>query len=133
MGVSDRAKHVGIPGSRSAGFAGDARPGMTMVAEHIGMPAHADGFAVRTALGHTSWWGMTSGTRCAHHTRAHRSTVVAVLLLELSLDKMRARDCRFKPIGEILRFVGHPSVAELHDAHRVRWYTVIGQDEFGDP
>jgi hypothetical protein len=29
MKVSDHAKHVGIPGSRYAGFAGDARPGMT--------------------------------------------------------------------------------------------------------
>jgi len=26
------AEHSGIPGSRSAGFAGDARPGMTGVA-----------------------------------------------------------------------------------------------------
>jgi hypothetical protein len=29
VGDYDRAKHSGIPGSRSAGFAGDARPGMT--------------------------------------------------------------------------------------------------------
>jgi hypothetical protein len=46
---------------------------------------------------------------------------------------MRTRGCRVKPIGEILRFVGHLSFAEFHDAHRVRWYAVIGEHEFGDP
>src|SRR5690348_11169921 len=38
-----------------------------------------------------------------------------------------------KLIGEILRFAGHQSVAEFHDAHRVRRYAVIGQHEFSDP
>src|SRR5882757_10604183 len=46
---------------------------------------------------------------------------------------MRTRGCRIKPIGEILRFVGHQSFAEFHDAHRVRWYAVIGEYEFSDP
>src|SRR6195256_3954175 len=46
---------------------------------------------------------------------------------------MRARGCRVKPIGEILRFVGHQSFAEFHDAHRVRWCAVIGKHEFSDP
>src|ERR1700680_4749703 len=46
---------------------------------------------------------------------------------------MRARGRRVKPIGEILRFVGHQSFAEFHDAHRVRWYAVIGKYEFSDP
>src|SRR5882672_930801 len=46
---------------------------------------------------------------------------------------MRTRGSRFKPIGEILRFVGHQSFPEFHDAHRVRWYAVIGNDEFSDP
>src|SRR3954466_11533695 len=46
---------------------------------------------------------------------------------------MRTRGCRVKPIGEILRFVGHQSFAEFHDAHRVRWNAVIGQYEFSDP
>src|SRR5260221_11055016 len=46
---------------------------------------------------------------------------------------MRSRGCRVKPIGEILRFVGHQSFAEFHDAHRVRWYAVIGKYEFSDP
>src|SRR3979490_2173318 len=46
---------------------------------------------------------------------------------------MRARGRRVKPIGEILRFVGHQSFAEFHDAHRVRWYAVIGEYEFSDP
>src|SRR5712675_1478662 len=46
---------------------------------------------------------------------------------------MRTRGCRVKPIGEILRFVGHQSVAEFHDAHRVGWYAVIGEHEFSDP
>src|SRR5467141_3299660 len=46
---------------------------------------------------------------------------------------MRTRRCRVKPIGEILRFVGHQSFAEFHDAHRVRWYAVIGKYEFSDP
>src|SRR5437588_6427216 len=50
-----------------------------------------------------------------------------------SLNKMRTRGCRVKPIGEILRFVGHQSFAEFHDAHRVRWYAVIGKHEFSDP
>ena len=43
-----------------------------------------------------------------------------------SLDKMRPRGCRVKPIGEILRFVGDQPFAEFHDAHRVRRYAVIG-------
>src|SRR4029077_15124496 len=46
---------------------------------------------------------------------------------------MRTRGSRVKPIGEILRFVGHQSFAEFHDAHRVRWYAVIGKYEFSDP
>src|SRR3979409_37024 len=46
---------------------------------------------------------------------------------------MRTRGCRIKPIGEILRFVGHQSFAEFHDAHRVRWDAVIGKYEFSDP
>src|ERR1700681_1010841 len=46
---------------------------------------------------------------------------------------MRTRGCRVKPISEILRFVGHQSFAEFHDAHRVRWYAVIGKHEFSDP
>src|SRR5258708_15866791 len=46
---------------------------------------------------------------------------------------MRTRGCRVKPIGEILRFVGHQSFAEFHDAHCVRWYAVIGKYEFSDP
>src|SRR5262249_20665132 len=40
---------------------------------------------------------------------------------------------RVKVIGEILRFVGHQSFAEFHDAHSVRWSTVIGKYEFRDP
>ena len=32
-----------------------------------------------------------------------------------------------------MRFVGHPSFAEFHDAHRVRRYAVIGKHEFSDP
>src|SRR6202166_1997886 len=46
---------------------------------------------------------------------------------------MRPRGCGVKPIGEILRFVGHQSFAEFHDAHRVRWYAIIGKYEFSDP
>src|SRR6202163_4222030 len=46
---------------------------------------------------------------------------------------MRTRGCGVKPISEILRFVGHQSFAEFHDAHRVRWYAVIGKYEFSDP
>jgi hypothetical protein len=49
------------------------------------------------------------------------------------LDKMGAGRCRLKPIGEILRFVGHQSFTQFHDAHRVRWYAVIGKYEFSDP
>src|ERR1700733_10322734 len=50
-----------------------------------------------------------------------------------SLNKMRARWGRVKPIGERLRFVGHQSFAEFHDAHRVRRYAVIAEHEFGNP
>src|SRR5260370_3127486 len=46
---------------------------------------------------------------------------------------MRTRGCRVKSIGEILRFVGHQSFAEFHDADCVRWYAVIGKYEFSDP
>src|SRR3979411_71959 len=46
---------------------------------------------------------------------------------------MRTRGCGVKPVGEILRFVDHQSFAEFHDAHRVRWYAVIGKHEFSDP
>src|SRR5215472_15158597 len=46
---------------------------------------------------------------------------------------MRTRGARIEPIGEILRFVGHQSFAEFHDAHRVRWYAVVSEYEFGDP
>src|SRR4051794_39815114 len=50
-----------------------------------------------------------------------------------SLDKMSTRCSGLKPVGEILRFVGHQSFAEFHDAHRVGWYAVVGKYEFGDP
>src|ERR1700719_1330736 len=50
-----------------------------------------------------------------------------------ALNEMSARGCGVKPICEILRFVGHQSFAEFHDAHRVRWYAVIGKYEFSDP
>src|SRR5216683_7354509 len=46
---------------------------------------------------------------------------------------MRTRGCRVKPIGEILRFVGHESFAEFHLALHVRWYSVLGQHELSDP
>src|SRR5260370_4903798 len=46
---------------------------------------------------------------------------------------MRTRGSRVKPICEILGFVGHQSLAEFHDAHRVRWCAVIGKYEFSDP
>jgi hypothetical protein len=36
-----------------------------------------------------------------------------------SLNKMRTRGCRVEPVGEILRFVGHQSFAELHDTHHI--------------
>ena len=39
--------------------------------------------------------------------------------LTYSLDKMRTRRRWIKPIGEILRFMGDQSFAELHDAHCV--------------
>src|SRR3954454_23141695 len=49
------------------------------------------------------------------------------------LDEMHARGCRVKSVGEILRLVGHQSFAKFHDAHRVRWYSVVGKYEFSDP
>src|SRR6195256_4547082 len=72
------------------------------------------------------------------HLHQRRSGFSSAVYLEgrdfaYSRNKMRTRGCRVKPIGEILRFVGHQSFAEFHDAHRVRWYAVIGKYEFGDP
>src|SRR5665213_1810707 len=46
---------------------------------------------------------------------------------------MRARGSRVERIGEILGFVGHQSVAELHDTHRVGWSAVIAEHELGHP
>src|SRR5712671_4895955 len=46
---------------------------------------------------------------------------------------MRTRGARVEPICEILRFVGHQSFAEFHDAHHVSWYAVIGHYVFSDP
>src|SRR3984893_11654859 len=46
---------------------------------------------------------------------------------------MRTRGRRVKPVGEILRFVDHQSLAEFHDAHRVGRYAVIGKHEFSYP
>src|ERR1700704_6543081 len=72
------------------------------------------------------------------HLHQRRSGFSSAVYLEgrdfaYSRNKMRTRGCRVKPIGEILRFVGHQSFAEFHDAHRVRWYAVIGKYEFSDP
>ena len=53
--------------------------------------------------------------------------------LARSFNEVRTRGRRVEPIGEILRFVGHQSLAEFHNAHRVRWYAVIGKYEFSDP
>src|SRR4051795_7336090 len=46
---------------------------------------------------------------------------------------MRARRCWLESIRKVLRFVGHQSVAEFHDAHRVGWHAIIAEHEFGDP
>src|SRR6201996_6738765 len=46
---------------------------------------------------------------------------------------MRTRGSRVERTGKILRFVGHQSFAEFHDAHHVRWYVVIAEHEFSDP
>src|SRR3982074_809270 len=72
------------------------------------------------------------------HLHQRRSGFSSAVYLEgrdfaYSRNKMRTRGCRVKPIGEILRFVGHQSFAEFHDAHRVRWYAVIGKYEFSAP
>src|SRR5437773_2755268 len=40
---------------------------------------------------------------------------------------------RLKRIAEILGLAGHLPVAELHDAHGVRWPPVVGEYEFSDP
>ena len=50
-----------------------------------------------------------------------------------SLNKMRPRGTRFKPVAEILRFVGDQPFAEFHYAHRVRWDAVVGKYEFSNP
>src|SRR3954451_8092574 len=46
---------------------------------------------------------------------------------------MRTRRCRVKSIREILCFIGYKSLVELHDAHCVGWYAIIGEYEFSDP
>src|ERR1700710_2734957 len=50
-----------------------------------------------------------------------------------SLPQMRTRSARRETGGGKLRFVGHASVAEFHDAHRVGRHAVIAEYEFGDP
>src|SRR4051812_16334552 len=46
---------------------------------------------------------------------------------------MRARRCGVKPVCKILRFVGYQSVAEFHDADRIRRHAVIAEHELSDP
>src|SRR5258708_29212450 len=82
--------------------------------------------------------GLTSPQRRLSHSQgaaALRATARGIQRRDFAhaLNKMRTRGCRVKPIGEILRFVGHQSFAEFHDAHGVRWYAVIGKYEFSDP
>src|SRR5258705_6687038 len=82
--------------------------------------------------------GLTSPQRRLSHSQgaaALRATARGIQRRDFaySLNKMRTRGCRVKPIGEILRFVGHQSFAEFHDAHRVRRYAVIAKYEFSDP
>src|SRR6516164_6545727 len=49
------------------------------------------------------------------------------------LDPLSTRRSRLKRIAEVLGLASHLPVSELHDAHGVRWPTVIGQDKFGNP
>src|SRR5579859_1181308 len=49
------------------------------------------------------------------------------------LDPLRARRSGLERVGKILGLPGHLAVQELHDAHRIGWAAVIGEDEFRDP
>src|SRR4051812_44351344 len=49
------------------------------------------------------------------------------------LDQVRPGRPGLERIAKILRFVGDLSVAEFHDAHRVRRHAVITEHEFSDP
>src|SRR5262245_18725255 len=49
------------------------------------------------------------------------------------LDQMRARWARLERITEVLRLPYNLSVAEFHNAHRVRGRAIVGEHEFRDP
>jgi hypothetical protein len=49
------------------------------------------------------------------------------------LDQMRTRWPRLERIAEVLRLPRNVSVAEFHDAHRVRGHPVVSEHEFRDP
>src|SRR5215471_19920075 len=51
----------------------------------------------------------------------------------IRLDQVRPRRPGLERVAEVLRLAGHLSVAEFHDAHGVRRYAVIAEDQFGDP
>src|ERR1700722_2658457 len=80
--------------------------------------------------------GSGSACTCWRSASARSRRVLlarAWTLFPYLLNKMRTRGSRIKPVGEILRFMGHQSFAEFHDTHRVRWYAVIAKYEFRDP
>src|ERR1700728_2505027 len=49
------------------------------------------------------------------------------------LNPLAAPRGRFERISEILCLMHDLALAKLHDAHGVRWSTLVGDDVFGDP
>jgi hypothetical protein len=49
------------------------------------------------------------------------------------LDPLCTRGPRLERIAEVLGLTGDLPVSEFHDAHRVRWQTVVRQDELSHP
>src|SRR3974390_352859 len=50
-----------------------------------------------------------------------------------SLDPLRAECRSWKWIGKVLRFACDFVALELHNAHGVGRFVIVGKDEFGDP
>src|SRR5689334_5797591 len=49
------------------------------------------------------------------------------------LDPLSALQPGFEGIAEILGLVSNLPVSEFHDAHCVRWHSVVCKEEFSDP
>jgi hypothetical protein len=103
---------VSCPLAQQASLAGAAKK-----PKYVGQPAEYSLFNVNR---------LRAGSRATYGTFSRKPARFMPATVYLGrrdfayeLNKMRTRGCGVKPIGEILRFVGHQSFAEFHDAHRV--------------